>query len=79
MMTRTKKIHEASYSRFLNADAVITHRYSYTSYDNGKAQMLYDLTKDPQENKNIADDPKHAETVATMKKLLKKRQNEAAK
>jgi iduronate 2-sulfatase len=74
-----KKIHEAAYSRFLNADAVITDQFSYTRYDNGKAHMLYDLTKDPQENKNIADDPKHADTVATMKKLLKQRQNEAAK
>ncbi len=37
-----------------------------------------DRSKDPQE-KNIADHPKHTETVATMKKLLKKRQNEAAK
>ena len=73
-----KPFHEAAYSRFLNADAVITDQFSYTSFDNGKAQMLYDLTNDPQENKNIAGDPKHAETVATMKKLLKKRQNQAA-
>jgi hypothetical protein len=41
--------------------------------------MLYDLSKDPQENKNIADDPNHAETVATMKKLLKKRMEQAKK
>jgi arylsulfatase A-like enzyme len=74
-----KKFHEAAYSRFLNADAVITDQFSYTSYDNGKAQMLYDLTKDPQENKNIADDPKHAETVARMKKLLKIRIEQAKK
>ncbi len=74
-----KKFHEAAYSRFLNADAVITDQFSYTSYDNGKSQMLYDLSKDPQENKNIADDPNHAETVATMKKLLKKRMEQAKK
>ena len=36
----------------------------------GKPEMLYDLTKDPQESKNVAGDPKHAATVATMKKLL---------
>ena len=36
----------------------------------GKSEMLYDLTKDPQESKNVAGDPKHAATVATMKKLL---------
>jgi arylsulfatase A-like enzyme len=74
-----KPFHEAAYSRFLNADAVITDRFSYTSFDNGKSEMLYDLSKDPQENKNVAGDPKYAETVATMKKLLKKRQAEAAK
>ena len=74
-----KTFHEAAFSRFLNADAVITDRFNYTSYDNGKSEMLYDLSKDPQENKNVAGDPKYAETVATMKKLLKKRQAEAAK
>ena len=72
-----KKFHEAAYSRFLNADAVITDQFSYTSFDNGKAEMLYDLSKDPQENRNIADDPKHAETVATMKKILKRRMEQA--
>lgn len=69
--------HAAAYSRFLSADAVITDRFSYTSYENGKSEMLYDLIKDPRENKNVAGDPKHAETVATMKKLLKKRQDQA--
>ena len=69
--------HEAAYSRFLSADAVITDHFSYTSYEGGKSEMLYDLSKDPQENRNVADDPKYAEMVATMKKLLKKRQAEA--
>jgi len=41
--------------------------------------MLYDLSQDPQENRNVADDPKYAETIATMKKLLTKRQAQAAK
>ena len=74
-----KTFHEAAYSRFLSADAVITDRFNYTSYDNGKSEMLYDLSKDPQENRNVAGDPKYAETVATMKKLLRKRQDQAAK
>jgi arylsulfatase A-like enzyme len=39
--------------------------------------MLYDLAKDPQENRNVAGDPKYAETLATMKKLLKDRQGQA--
>jgi len=74
-----KSFHEVAYSRFLDADAVITDRFSYTSFDNGKSEMLYDLSKDPQENKNVAGDPKHAETVASMKKLLKKRMDQARK
>ena len=74
-----KPFHKAAYSRFLNADAVITGQFSYTSFDNGKSEMLYDLSKDPQENKNVAGDPKHAETVASMKKLLKKRMDQARK
>jgi arylsulfatase A-like enzyme len=72
-----KPFHEAAYSRFLKADAVITDQFSYTRYDGGKSEMLYDLTKDPEENKNVAADPKHAKTVATMKELLKKRQDQA--
>jgi arylsulfatase A-like enzyme len=71
--------HKAAYSRFITADAVITDQFSYTSYEGGKSGMLYDLAKDPQENRNVAGDPKYAETLATMKKLLKKRQAEAAK
>jgi len=44
-------------------DAIITERYSYTSYQNGKTQMLYDLEKDPDENQNIVDQPEQKETV----------------
>jgi arylsulfatase A-like enzyme len=69
--------HKAAYSRFVSADAVVTGDFSYTSYDSGKSEMLYDLKKDPQENRNVAGDPKYAETVATMKKLLKERQEQA--
>ena len=74
-----KPFHEAAYSRFLSADAVVTDYFSYTSYEGGKAEMLYDLSEDPQENRNVAGDPKYAGTLATMKKLLKNRQVEAAK
>jgi arylsulfatase A-like enzyme len=74
-----KPFHEAAYSRFLNADAVITGQFSYTRFDNGKSEMLCDLSKDPQENKNVAGDPNHAGTVASMRKLLKKRMDQARK
>ncbi len=70
---------EAAYSRFVSADSIITERFHYTSYQNGKADMLYDLKKDPQENENVADKPEHAVTLAKMKTLLQNRMEEAAK
>jgi len=73
-----KPFREAAYSRFTSADAVITDRFSYTSYSNGKSEMLYDLEKDPQENVNVAGDPGYAETLAEMRKRLKQRISEAA-
>ncbi len=72
-------LRDTVYCRFLDADAIITDQYSYTSYDHGKSEMLYHLVKDPQENQNIADDPKHEKTVVTMKKLLKERMEQAKK
>lgn len=68
---------EAAYSRFTTGDAVITKRFSYTSYNNGKAEMLYDLEKDPEENVNVAGNPKYKETVKKMASILKQRMAEA--
>jgi hypothetical protein len=42
---------------------VVTGDFSYTSYDNGKSEMRYDLANDPQEHRNAADDPKYAEMI----------------
>ncbi|MEX1115052.1 MAG: sulfatase [Akkermansiaceae bacterium] len=69
---------EVAYSRFMAGDAVITENFNYTSYKNGKSEMLYDLKKDPQENNNVAGLPEYAETVTNMKKLLLDRKAEAA-
>lgn len=68
---------EAAYSRFNSADAVISRRYSYTRYQGGE-EMLYDLEKDPGEDRNIAGDPAHGEARATLRRLLKQREEEAA-
>ena len=73
-----KPFREAAYSRFLNGDAVITARFTYTRYGDGKSEMLYDLEKDPRENVNVAGDPAYAETLAEMKKLLMQRVSVAA-
>jgi arylsulfatase A-like enzyme len=72
-----KPFRKAAYSRYQSADAIITDSFSYTSYAGGKSEMLYDLSKDPHENRNVAGDPKYAKTVATMKKLLQERQDQA--
>jgi iduronate 2-sulfatase len=46
-------------------------RYRYTEWDGGKKGVqLYDYDTDPGELKNLADDPKYADTVKQMKALL---------
>ena len=53
--------------------SVRTQRYRYTEWDDGKkGAQLFDYEVDPHELKNLADDPKHAMTVAQMKALLKR-------
>jgi uncharacterized sulfatase len=51
--------------------SVRTERYRYTEWDGGKhGTQLFDYQTDPQESRNLADDPDHAAVVAAMKKLL---------
>lgn len=50
---------------------VRTEQFRYTEWDEGRqGSTLHDLQADPQEAKNLASDPAHAETVAKMKALL---------
>ena len=63
----------------MNADAVITEQFTFTSYHGGKSVMLYDLKKDPSENTNVADRSEYKKTVSKMAALLQKRQKEAAR
>ena len=74
-----KAFREAAYSRYMNGDAVITSRFSYTGYNGDNARMLYDLEKDPHENVNVASQPEYRDTVREMTALLKQRQEEAAR
>jgi uncharacterized sulfatase len=53
--------------------SVRNERYRYTEWAEGeKGAQLYDYERDPEEGKNLIDDPVHKETVATMKALLAK-------
>ncbi len=69
---------EAAYCRIWGGDAVITERFNFTSYNNGEAEMLYDLKEDPQENRNVAGDPEYADALAKVRELLQQRMAEAA-
>lgn len=51
--------------------AVRTDRYRYIEWNGGKSFMLYDHQADPDENFNLADDPKHADTMAELAQVLK--------
>lgn len=69
---------EVAFSRFMAGEAVITADFTYTSFSEGKSEMLYDIAKDPQENVNLADKPGSADTIAKMRKLLADLKAEAA-
>lgn len=52
--------------------AVRSDRYRYIEWDGGRrGRQLYDHEADPSEQHNLADDPRHAETVAEMGRLLR--------
>jgi uncharacterized sulfatase len=52
--------------------SVRTERFRYTEWNGGKdGTELYDHASDPQEQRNLAGDPKHARTVAQLRTLLR--------
>lgn len=62
------------FARFRHADGLVTERYNYVEFakKKGKAErMLYDLTKDPSENVNIAENPENKKLVKKLSTMLK--------
>jgi iduronate 2-sulfatase len=48
-----------------------TEEFRYTEWDGGKKGVqLYDMQADPKQEKNLANDPKYADTVKAMKTML---------
>jgi uncharacterized sulfatase len=51
--------------------SVRTERWRYSEFTGGQdGAVLFDHDHDPQETKNLAQDPAHAEVVAQMRRLL---------
>ncbi len=68
---------DSVYTRYLQGDCVVTEQFIYTKYRNAGGEMLYDLKRDPKENRNVAANPKYAATLARMKSLLAAREAES--
>jgi iduronate 2-sulfatase len=64
---RERKMDQVTY----HGHTIRTDRYRYIEWDGGaKGAELYDELADPEELKNLIDDPAHAQTVATLKQQL---------
>ena len=61
---------KAAFSKYGRAVSVITKRYNYSEFKNGQ-RMLYDRQLDPEENINVAEDPKYQTAVPQLSLLLK--------
>ena len=61
---------EAIFSEWATGKAVKTDRYLYTEWSSGR-NMLFDHSKDPFENVNIAGTPENAKVVKRLRALLR--------
>ncbi|MBD5780077.1 sulfatase [Pelagicoccus sp. NFK12] len=63
-------INEVVYTRYRNADAIVTERYNYSLYENGE-EMLYDLQIDPGETVNRVGNPEYKSILSRLRESLK--------
>lgn len=73
LLSQTKqKIKDYVYARFRNGETIISDRYTFTEYQtkDGIEYMLYDLSKDPEENNNIYVDPESKRISTELKMIL---------
>lgn len=74
VLKNPETIHKkAVFSRYHNAESVITKDFLYTTWiKDGKyiSQMLYDHKNDPAENINVAEKPDYKQVVEEMNRLL---------
>jgi iduronate 2-sulfatase len=59
-----------AFSRFLTGDTIVTDDYIYTEYKSGD-KMLYDLKKDPAENRNVVSEPDYNDVANQLSRNLK--------
>mgnify|MGYP002525986363 CR=1 FL=1 len=64
-------------NRFLGK-SIRTSQWRYAEWDQPDENELYDLRQDPGEYSNLAKQPAYAETVATLRRLLRQREEVAA-
>ena len=70
-----RKINDYVFTKTANAFMLTTPEYGYTEFISLKtgepfARMLYDHTKDPDENVNVVDKPEYAEIVKNLNDIL---------
>ncbi|MCM8532800.1 MAG: sulfatase [Lentisphaeraceae bacterium] len=67
------KIRDYIYSRYGAGEAIVNDQFSFTHYKDNTL-MLYDHSKDPHENVNVAKNPEYAPVIKAMQKRLEKAQ-----
>jgi len=60
-----------AFSVWGNGKNVITEQYSYTEWAGSDVNMLFDHRNDPEENRNVAEDPEYREVVQSLSSILR--------